>query len=108
MQNIMHAVLGMFSEQTQLRLVIDEQSRKLSFLQTKETFQQRVRTLFLENFEKHSQGEYEKPSKLSMYTVTTAVIGSLVAAASERLEYLVCPHFEAELVRLVLGYYRKI
>ncbi|RYZ89505.1 MAG: TetR/AcrR family transcriptional regulator [Proteobacteria bacterium] len=105
---IIGAVLKMFSEQTQLRLVIYEQARKLSLLKTRESFQQKIRNLLLDNFDRFSRGVYKKPGELSMYVVTSAVIGTLFAAAQERPEYLTDPDFKAQLTRLILGYYIKV
>lgn len=104
-EKIVGACLEIFSQQTQLRLVIFEQSRKLALTKSKETLQQRIRNLLLDNFEKKSCGQYKRPSELSMYVVTSAVVGSLIAAASEHPEYLTSSKFEAELVKLILGYY---
>ncbi|MBC7533768.1 MAG: TetR/AcrR family transcriptional regulator [Oligoflexus sp.] len=106
-QKITKAVLEMFSDQTQLRVVIYEQARKLSFIKTRESFQQRIRSLLLENYERYSHGRYETPSELSMYVVTTAVIGALFAAAQEHPEYLTRKDFENQITRLILGYYIK-
>lgn len=102
---IVRATLSLFSEQTQLRLVVFEQSRRLSLTKSKQTFQQRIRTLLIENYEKHCDNKIQKPTELSTYVVTSAVVGSLMAAASEHPEYLKSAKFENEIVKLIMGYY---
>lgn len=104
-RKIIQALIGMFREQTQLRLVIYGKAHGLSIEDARESFQRRMRHLILENFDKYSRGDYEKPTELSMYVLTTAVVGTLLAATQECVENLHKLAFEEQLTRLILGYF---
>lgn len=104
-RDLVRITIGQFAKQPRLRLIIESEGRKLNLITEKRSILGRIRSLLLDNFEKHAKGRYKKPDELTMFILSSAVIGCIMATCAERPSLLKDQKFETHLINLVLGYY---
>ncbi len=104
-RDLVRMTIRQFAKQPRLRLIIESEGRKLNLISEKRSTLGRIRNLLIDNFEKHAKGRYKKPDEVTMFVISSAVMGSIMATCAERPALLKDEKFERHLINLLLGYY---